>query len=75
MNLEIFYTLYLIAGLFWVLIEHKMFQTYFKENKLNSFDVMQLIIHYLRVLIAWPTYAMEDLLMTLESLCNSEDDN
>lgn len=67
--------IYLIIGLIWVKMEDDLFDLDFSECSGPEIVVsltMQLV-HYLRILVAWPFYAAEDFLIWVNnSICEEK---
>jgi len=67
--------IYLLIGALYVYFEHKTFDFDFED--MSSFviflNILQQITHYLRVLVVWPFYVLEDLILFMLSRCEDEE--
>jgi hypothetical protein len=61
--------LYLFFGLIWLKMEHDMFDIDFEETTAPeaALTIGIQIVHYIRVVITWPLYAIEDLLIDIDN--------
>ena len=62
--------MYLLIGLIWVRLEHDTFLEieWEDDTAVNLFfNVAQQMLHYIRIILVWPLYALEDLLIWLEN--------
>jgi hypothetical protein len=68
--------IYLIIGIIYVYFEHKTFDFNFEGMK--GFEVflniLQQTVHYLRVLVVWPFYQLEDTILFMLDRCEEEED-
>ena len=67
MSVEIIF--YLIFGLSYVTLEHDMFDFSFEDlsRKESIIAVMQQSLHYIRVMLVFPLYAAEDMLIWFDN--------
>lgn len=61
--------IYLIVGMIWVKLEHDTFDFDFGDlsGRETAITVAQQANHYLRVLVCWPLYVIEDFLLWLDN--------
>jgi hypothetical protein len=65
-SVEEFAAVYLVGGLIWVAIEHFKFnQNYEELDTVGQVAIAfsQQIVHYIRGMLTWPLYVVEDLLI------------
>ena len=71
--------IYLIMGLLFVKLEHNLLATSFNYSEMGKKDIvfctLHQIIHYVRMIVMWPLYALDDFLIWLYNMnCNDNDD-
>lgn len=76
-TLELFGLCYAVIGIIYVKLEDGTFEIDQEGyEKSSSFQLviclMQQIIHYLRVGLVWPLYAIEDILIFLDNISSSD---
>jgi hypothetical protein len=68
--------IYITIGVFWAFMEHLMLGYDFEDID-NGTDaaivISQQVIHYSRVILTWPLYIAEDVLIFLDNMRHSDD--
>jgi len=69
--------IYLGIGLLLVLLEHRMMADHEEEPSsfIKCLGLLQLVIHYFRLMVVWPTYLLEDGLIYLSCMRGDDDED
>lgn len=68
MDLQTFFYVYVIIGIFFVTLEHRSYDWSMLDNMsplMVALNILHQIIHYSRFMLVWPWYIVEDLLIIL----------
>ena len=75
-DLEIIMYLYAVLGIYYILIEPKMY-LYEDFKEIDKTEVLiatiQTFIHYIRIGLVWPLYVIEDILIDISNSRNANE--